>query len=68
VKSSLVRLTYGDGLTEGESTELLMLQVPVMRDDNQRLGVVQATALRRALTLIDDEMKRLLALSDQIRG
>jgi hypothetical protein len=62
-----VQLLYADGPTKEQSTEWVECRVKSEGDDNRRLGVVQANALRRVQALIAEENKRFGALADQSR-
>jgi flagellar motility protein MotE (MotC chaperone) len=61
-----VRMSYASGATKEESSEWVEFRLKSAGDGNRRLGVIQTEALRRLRAVIDEEMKRLQALANQI--
>jgi hypothetical protein len=59
-----VRLLYANAATKAEATEWLEFRVHSPARGNQRLGVIQQTAVRE---LIDAENERFVALSAEFR-
>jgi hypothetical protein len=67
VSGGHVRLLYANAATKDEATEWLEFRVHSSARGNQRLGVIQQTALHRVRELIDAENERFVALSAQLR-
>ena len=64
VSGGHVRLLYANAATKDEASEWLEFSPS---RGNQRLGVIQQTALHRVRELIDAENERFVALSAQVR-
>ena len=62
-----MRLLYANAATKAEATEWLEFRVHSPARGNQRLGVIQQTALHRVRELIDAENERFVALSAEFR-
>ena len=67
VSGGHVRLLYANAPTKDEASEWLEFRVHSPSRGNQRLGVIQQTALHRVRELIDAENERFVALSAQLR-
>ena len=67
VSGGHVRLLYANAATKDEATEWLEFRVHSPPRGNQRLGVIQQTALQRVRELIDAENERFVALSAELR-
>ena len=67
VSGGHVRLLYANAATKDEASEWIEFPVHSPSRANQRLGVIQQTALHRVRELIDAENEHFVALSAQLR-
>jgi hypothetical protein len=67
VSGGHVRMLYANAATKDEASEWLEFRVHSPARGNQRLGVIQQTALHRVRELVDAENERFAALTAQIR-
>ena len=67
VSGGHVRPLYANAAKKDEATEWLEFRVHSPTRGNQRLGVIQQTALHRVRELIDIENERFVALSAELR-